>query len=478
MDIRRFLAALRASTIESTDRRVAALLLLSVAGVFLLPQTNHGLSLTTTTGAASIVVCALAWTCVRPSAASNGVALRSLVVMSLLGLGAVVARTIVRYDTPLSEMLRSATPAVVVMLVGTAAGAVLITLRHSRRGLGVATVVLPLTLLIVLFALKWRPTEIWLAEVFLRSSTPADGVDPELPWLGISYITFRIIGSLLDFRNGRLPPMSLFEFVVYTLFTPTLIAGPIDRAENFLRDLRAPFRSAGTPFGLGLSMADVVDAGRRISIGALKTFVIAEALTSIMLRQTFTSILPGGWSSWLPLYALTAHLYFDFSGYSDIAVGCARLLGVRLPENFRRPFLAPNLTEFWNRWHMSLTQWIRAYWFNPLARTLRRRRVNDTAALLLAQLSTMLLIGMWHGVSANFVLWGLWHGCGLFVHNRWSSFTRRRLAIPESRPGLRAAAHAIGAVMTFHYFTVSMVFFSTETPQAAAHFIAKLLGIA
>lgn len=474
MGIRRVLAVRPPSSAH--ERRTAALLLISIGAVFLLPQTGHGLSLVTATGAASIVICALAWLCVRPDDIDDEAALRSLALVSLLGLGAVLVRTIVRYDTPLSAMLRSAAPAVAVLIAGGASGAALVRLRRGRRGIAAAAAIALLLLLLV--ALKWQPAEASLAGVLVRAGVPITGPDRVLPWLGVSYITFRLVGSLLEFRNGRLPSMSLYEFVAYVLFAPTLVAGPIDRAENFLRDLRAPFRSDGAPFGLGLSTTDVVEAGRRITLGALKTFVVAEALTTVMLQPTFAEILPAGWSSWLPLYAFTAHLYFDFSGYSDLAVGCARLLGIRAPENFRRPFLAPNLTEFWNRWHMSLTQWIRAYWFNPLARALRRRSVDGPAAVLLAQLSTMLLIGLWHGVSANFALWGLWHGCGLFVHNRWSEFARRRLPIPESRPRLQAAARAVGAVLTFHYFALSMVFFVMETPQAAATFLAKLFGFA
>jgi D-alanyl-lipoteichoic acid acyltransferase DltB (MBOAT superfamily) len=482
MDLRRLLAYdffARSETAQTPPilvaRRGWILFVLSIAAVFLMPQTQRGLALATLTSAASIVVCMLMWTSLRPETIDDDAARRSLTIVFLLGLAAVVARTAMRYDTSLPDMLRSAAPAVAVLATGVVVCATIVRFPLRRRAFAAAGIVL---LVGLLFILKWRPAEDWAVGGLQRLGLRISGDDMTLPWLGISYMTFRIIGSLIESRSGRLPAMSLYEFVVYVLFPPTLVAGPIDRAENFLRDLRTPFRSDGPPFGLGLATADVVDAGRRIAFGALKAFVIAEMLTTIMLKSKFADILPTGMSSWLPLYAFTLHLYFDFAGYSDIAIGLARLLGIRAPENFRRPFLAPNLTEFWSRWHMSLTQWIRAYWFNPFVRALRRRSFDGAAAILAAQISTMLLIGLWHGVSVNFALWGLWHGCGLFLHNRWSEFARRRLPIPEDRPRLQAAAHAVGAFVTFHFFALSLVFFAVETPQAAAALFARLFWIA
>ena len=124
------------------------------------------------------------------------------------------------------------------------------------------------------------------------------------------------------------------------------------------------------------------------------------------------------------MYAYAFRIFLDFSGYTDIAIALGRLLGVRLPENFAAPYLKPNIALFWNSWHMSLTQWFRAYVFNPLARRLRSAtaQIPDWLACLVTQLVTMLLIGLWHGITWSFALWGLWHGIGLFVHNRWSAF--------------------------------------------------------
>ncbi len=126
------------------------------------------------------------------------------------------------------------------------------------------------------------------------------------------------------------------------------------------------------------------------------------------------------------LYAYAFQLFFDFSGYTDIAIGTARLMGIKLPENFNHPYLKPNLTQFWSNWHMTLTQWFRAYFFNPVTRALRSasKPVSIPVIIFITQLGTMLLIGLWHGVSFNFILFGLWHGIGLFIHNRWSDWTK------------------------------------------------------
>jgi D-alanyl-lipoteichoic acid acyltransferase DltB (MBOAT superfamily) len=176
------------------------------------------------------------------------------------------------------------------------------------------------------------------------------------------------------------------------------------------------------------------------------------------------------------VYAYALRIYFDFSGYTDLALGIARLLRVRLPENFDAPYLKPNLTQFWNSWHMSLSNWFRAYWFNPLTRALRKRDWAQTPIVLLCQTSTMLLIALWHGVTVNFVLWGLWHAAGLFVHNRWAAFARARLAFVSDRPALQRAVNIAGALLTFHFVALGWVFFALSTPGAALAVFRRLTG--
>jgi alginate O-acetyltransferase complex protein AlgI len=235
----------------------------------------------------------------------------------------------------------------------------------------------------------------------------------DLRWLGFSYIAFRLIHTLRDRQNGRLPAMALDEYFIYMLFFPAISAGPIDRSERFIKDLRQPFIPTAEAFG---------GASKRLVIGLLKKFVVADLLAMIALNTANAAQVSSmGWA-WVLVYAYAFQIFFDFSGYTDIAIGMGLLMGIKLPENFNAPYLKPNLTQFWNNWHITLTQWFRAYFFNPLTRALRSAKKPTPVwlVILITQVATMILIGLWHGITLNFVLWGLWHGLGMFIQNRWS----------------------------------------------------------
>ncbi len=283
-------------------------------------------------------------------------------------------------------------------------------------------------------------------------------------WLGFSYVAFRMIGSLRERMNNKLPAMRLREFVSYAVFAPALSAGPIDRADRFLNDLR-------TPYAPGRDL--LAESVLRVLTGAFKKYALADTLALIALNDANAPALRPGWA-WLPLYAYALRIYFDFSGYTDIALGIARALGVKLPENFNAPYLKPNLTQFWNSWHMSLAQWFRAYWFNPLTRALRIRKWEQAPIVLTGQVSTMLLIGLWHGVTPNFLIWGVWHALGLFAHNRWADFAKTRLAWVGERPRLQRAVNVAGALLTFHFVALGWVWFALSTPAASLQLLARL----
>jgi D-alanyl-lipoteichoic acid acyltransferase DltB (MBOAT superfamily) len=302
-----------------------------------------------------------------------------------------------------------------------------------------------------------------------RSSANAAATD--LRWLGFSYIAFRLLHTIRDRQTGRLPVVTLPEYVTYVIFFPALTAGPIDRIERFIQELRSP---------ITLSAEDLSIAGKRLMVGLFKKFVLADSLAIIALNsvnalQTRTA----GWM-WVLLYAYTFQILFDFSGYTDIAIGIGRFLGFRLPENFTNPYLKPNLTQFWNSWHMTLTQWFRSYFFNPVTRFLRssKHRLSIPAIIFITQLGTMLLIGLWHGVTWNFILWGLWHGVGLFLQNRWSEFIRPRLAGLENRKGLNFLLTALSIIITFQYVALGWVWFALPTPGLSWQVLLKLLGMA
>ena len=325
-------------------------------------------------------------------------------------------------------------------------------------------------LLISILVILKSPALSLQTSIFLRTLTnrPIETASAlDLRWLGFSYIAFRLIHVLRDKHTGRLPELSLPEFATYIVFFPALSAGPIDRAERFVKDLRNEF---------GLTQGATLSAGQRIVIGLFKKFVIADALALIALNDALaTQVNSPGWM-WIHLYAYTLQIYFDFSGYTDVAIGIARLVGVKLPENFLAPYAKPNLTQFWNSWHITLTQWIRSYFFNPFNRWIRGyKSLPAWTMMLLGQLATMIIIGLWHGVTWNFILWGAWHGLGLFLQNRWSIFAKTR--INTTNPRAQTALQVGGILLTFHFVALGWVFFALSELSLSQTVFMKLFGL-
>jgi D-alanyl-lipoteichoic acid acyltransferase DltB (MBOAT superfamily) len=340
--------------------------------------------------------------------------------------------------------------------------------KRNSSGLLMGGIILLITLLVIL---KFPPLTTWVSAQLRnftgQSAALASPLD--IRWLGFSYIAFRLIHTIRDRQSGRLPQVNLQEFVNYTIFFPAVTAGPIDRLERFTSDLRKPAELDSTRF---------VDGSRRLLVGLFKKFVLADALAIIALNATNASQVDSGGWTWVLLYAFAFQIYFDFSGYTDIAIGLGNWLGIVLPENFNNPYLKPNLTQFWNNWHMTLTQWFRAYYFNPLTRALRSsmRPLPGWFILLFTQVTTMVLIGMWHGITWSFIIWGLWQGIGLFIQNRYSEWAKPRTSTLTSQPGWGKAFHAMGVFLTFNYLALGWVWFTVPDPALALKVIGRLFG--
>jgi alginate O-acetyltransferase complex protein AlgI len=306
-----------------------------------------------------------------------------------------------------------------------------------------------------------------LSSVWLRRWT---GQDPalarsfEIVWLGYSYTAFRLLHSLLDKKNNQLPDMALAEFASYVIFFPSFTAGPIDRVQNFIKKLRENLVIDAPRFIAGME---------RLTIGIFKKFVLADSLALISLSAQNAEQINHTLWGWVILYAYSFRILLDFSGYTDIAIGIGIFAGIQLPENFNKPYLNSNLTQFWNNWHMTLTQWFRAYFFNPLTRALRSARVKIPLPLIIAigQISTMIIIGLWHGVSWNFVLWGAWHGVGLFIHNRWSTFMKSK-QVDVQHTWLRAFA----MILNFQFVAIGWIWFVLPSPELGWQYLKLLFG--
>ncbi len=339
--------------------------------------------------------------------------------------------------------------------------------RHFRWVLSAAIILLILILIILKLPALSLQTSILIRNLTHRSVENASFTD--LRWLGFSYIAFRLLHVLRDRQAGRLPELALPEFATYVVFFPSLAAGPIDRAERFAQDMRKEFV---------LTQDETLVAGQRLFLGLFKKFVIADTLALIALNDPLaTQVRSAGWM-WIIVYAYAFQIYFDFSGYTDIAIGIARLVGIKLPENFASPYLKPNLTQFWNSWHMTLTQWFRSYFFNPFNRWMRGfKNIPAWTMILIGQVLTMLLIGLWHGITFNFILWGLWHGLGLFLQNRWSDFIRKRYPNMGQNPRLQSALQIGGILLTFHFVALGWVFFALSKPSLSWLVVRKLFGM-
>lgn len=417
----------------------------------------------------SVSLAVLVWVVTRPKLAPIA---RKDVINGLVIAGVILLIGIGRYLGPVCCLTPSIPPNIfqIALILVVLALFVFLAGRFSARpGLLVASIIFLLTLFVIL---KTEPlaqlASLWLHKLSGQQSIISSALD--LRWLGFSYVAFRLIHTLRDRQTGLLSDYSLQEFVIYIIFFPSFTAGPIDRIQRFAQDLRRPFT---------LTANDLSDGGKRLVLGIFKKFVLADGLSLIALnavsaQQTHSSL----WL-WVLLYAYALRIYFDFSGYTDIAIGLGKLLGIHLPENFNRPYLKSNLTLFWNSWHITLAQWFRGYFFNPLTRTLRtaRRKLPMPLIIFIGQLSTMLLIGLWHGVTWNFAAWGLWHGLGLFIHNRWSEYVRPRLAGLDERPRLKAITQVAGWLLTFHYVTLGWVWFALPSPATSWQVFFKLFGL-
>jgi alginate O-acetyltransferase complex protein AlgI len=266
--------------------------------------------------------------------------------------------------------------------------------------------------------------------------------------IGISFYTFEAINYVVDVYRGRLrAEHSLPRFLLFILFFPHLVAGPIVRARDFLPQLRRRKRWDWLRLQLGV---------RFFLMGLFKKWVIADRM-ALLVNPVFAH--PGDYRAaavWTAVLAYSLQIYGDFSGYTDMAIGCAHLLGYKLARNFDMPYLSANPSEFWRRWHISLSSWLRDYLFIPLGGS-RGGRWKTYRNLLI----TMTLGGLWHGANWTFVVWGLWHGLVLIAHRLFQEAFkgRDRLSrVLQSIPGTAARVLA-----TFLSVSLGWIFFRAQT---------------
>ena len=297
----------------------------------------------------------------------------------------------------------------------------------------------------------------------LEISVPVPG-NHVFPIIGLSYFTFAGISYLLDIYYGKIEPShSASEYLCYLLYFPKLIAGPIVRAADFLPQLNRGFH---------VTVQDVEIGCGYLLVGAVKKLVIADQLAG---HVDMIMAAPQHYNAFTLLQGLvgyTVQIYADFSGYSDMAIGCARLMGIRFPQNFLMPYSSVNIAEFWRRWHVTMSNWFRDYVFLPLemsSRSMRNANLRASRNVII----TMLLCGLWHGASWNFVVWGGLHGLALAVYQVYASIRG-----PQARRGTPSSFHPAtlaARALTLSVVMLAYVFFRTQTLALATTYLSRML---
>jgi alginate O-acetyltransferase complex protein AlgI len=302
--------------------------------------------------------------------------------------------------------------------------------------------------------------------------------------LGISFITFQKIAFLIDVQAGRVRSFTFQDYCTFVLFFPQLIAGPIVHYREMMPQFHASScRFDKENFAIGLTL---------LAFGLFKKVVFADQI-ALHVTPIYNSAAAGEKMSfvlaWMAAIGFTLQIYFDFSGYTDMALGLARFFGIRLPANFNSPLRASAIIDYWLRWNMTLTRFLTGYLYNPFVLWLTRRRLakgkpgfgrrNQTVGsfvslLMVPTLVTMFISGLWHGAGYGFIVWGLLHGCYLTINHGWRVVAAR---LWPDRASYNRVMKPAGLVLTFVAVTTAMVFFRAPTMTSAIDLVKGIIGL-
>ncbi|MBK8805211.1 MAG: MBOAT family protein [Bacteroidales bacterium] len=275
--------------------------------------------------------------------------------------------------------------------------------------------------------------------------------------VGISFYTFQTISYSIDVYRGRLKPVkNIIDFGFYVSYFPQLVAGPIVRAAEFIPQIYEKYRLTKEDFGIAIFY---------IINGLIKKMVISDYISLNFVDRVFDN--PGtytGFENLVAVYGYALQIYCDFSGYTDIAIGVSLLLGFSLPLNFNSPYKADSITDFWRRWHISLSSWLKDYLYISLGGN-KKGKFRQYINLLL----TMLLGGLWHGANIRFVIWGALHGVGLAFHKLWMYY------VPLAK-NTSKAYRIVSIIITFHFVCFAWIFFRAKDMDNINIMLLKIFG--
>ena len=274
--------------------------------------------------------------------------------------------------------------------------------------------------------------------------------------VGISFFTFQTISYTVDIYRRKIKPVTnILDFGFYVSFFPQLVAGPIVRASEFIPQLYKEYQLTKQEFGFAIFL---------IMNGLIKKLFISDYIAINFIDRVFSNpVTYSGFENLMALYAYSMQVYADFSGYTDIAIGVALLMGFRLPVNFNSPYKALHVGEFWKRWHISLSTWLKDYLYIPIGGN-RHGEFRTNINLMI----TMLLGGLWHGASWQFVIWGGLNGIGLLVYKQW-----RKISPFKGNNSWFVRFYAI--FLTFNFITMTRIWFRSETMDKANSMIYQIV---
>ncbi len=276
--------------------------------------------------------------------------------------------------------------------------------------------------------------------------------------IGISFYTFENLSYTIDVYRGEIKPeKKIVNYLLFLSFFPKLVMGPIVRAKDFIPQLKQSYTVSATDFSKGFYL---------ILTGLFKKLIISDYISLNLVDYVFDGpVLHNGFECLMALYGYAIVIYCDFSGYSDIAIGIAKWLGITIPPNFLSPYQSKNITEFWRRWHISLSSWLRDYLYIPLGGSRNGKLRTDINLFL-----TMFLGGLWHGASWNFLLWGSLHGVGLIINKIWNKL----FVIPIKNRILLKIGTVLSVLVTFHFVIFCWIFFKANDLETSFQFINQI----
>lgn len=294
-----------------------------------------------------------------------------------------------------------------------------------------------------------------LGAFFIQSLQPQSsaGKGSHFFFIGVSYFSFKFIHFLVECHNKKVANLTFFTFINYILFFPSFFSGPINRYNSFAESIVAESKVTH----------NFLCGSKRIINGLFKKIVLGDflfpySIAALNLNTASSQDIVIG------IYAYMFYIYFNFSGYTDMAIGCGKMVGIELPENFNYPFFKRNLQQFWANWHMSLTTWLTDYIYWPLARKFRniqKLRKKPVTTSNICIVLTFLVCGLWHGDGLNFFIWGAYHGLGLAILNAYAHVIKKHTSRDVKKFILKSpVAYGISNFITFQYVAFGFMLFA------------------